>query len=661
MKTKVLFLIAVIICVFLVSFCIVAGNLPFKDVKEGDWFYNDVKYAYENNFINGKNSPDTFLPNENMTYAEAIKLAACMHQKYTTGEVTLKNGNPWYQTYLDYCKDNKITDKEYSYNALVTRAGYMEIFAKALPDEALKAVNNVPDNSIPDVPSSLEGAESIYKLYRAGILAGADELHNCVPGANIKRCEVAVIMSRMMDSTKRISFDTLATAPIEEVKVETFEMPEKKQWENYTFGNEGDKTVAEQRQEIKDAMDRAINTETVWKEIPEYNPTIEEYSHIKAITYDGFEYKGKKTKVFAFVGFPEGASADSPVPAVVLVHGGGGHPYMEWVKKWNDRGYAAIAMETTGYFPPAVNVGVSEKDNSLFVYGLTDFFAEEGYGDAPKRTYATTYTEVSEQWAYHGLTQVILASNILRADERVDKDKIGVTGISWGGVTVAQLIGYDNRYAFAIPIYGTAYMGDEMRPFSNLNDPYVDALWAAERNLDNATMPIFWFVYNDDNNFGVPSYVKSYMHTQGQNEKNTLVMLDNWGHSHGSGYNKDHSFWFADWATSGKNGFVTFLTQPKGREVNCRINIPEGTGYITPYVYYITEPMSYSKFNKNGRGEYVFLDQSWQKTRSWLKVDKETGTVSGTIPDDVKGYYIDLQFKTEKSRNNSSSVFVSLD
>lgn len=29
----------------------------------------------------------------------------------------------------------------------------------------------------------------------------------------------------------------------------------------------------------------------------------------------------------------------------------GGHPDDIWIKKWNDRGYAAIAMDTTGFFP----------------------------------------------------------------------------------------------------------------------------------------------------------------------------------------------------------------------------------------------------------------------------------------------------------------------
>lgn len=83
----------------------------------------------------------------------------------------------------------------------------MAIFANALPDEGLAAINNVPDDSIPDVPSSKAYATAVYKLYRAGILTGVDEAHNCNPLTNIKRSEVATILTRMMNEDKRVKFN----------------------------------------------------------------------------------------------------------------------------------------------------------------------------------------------------------------------------------------------------------------------------------------------------------------------------------------------------------------------------------------------------------------------------------------------------------------------
>ena len=179
---------------------------PFSDVFGTDWFIDDVIYAHNKGLIEGT-TPTTFSPSSNLKYSEAITLAARMHQLYTSGEVTLENDDDlWYQSYVDYAIDNGIINADYDWNATATRAGYMQIFANALPDDAFTAINNVPDGSIPDVPMDYLGAASIYKLYRAGILQGNDSAYSCIPGANIRRSEVAAIFTRMMNLDARINF-----------------------------------------------------------------------------------------------------------------------------------------------------------------------------------------------------------------------------------------------------------------------------------------------------------------------------------------------------------------------------------------------------------------------------------------------------------------------
>ena len=190
--------------------CTVCGHYepvnPFVDVPEDAWYHDEVVGAVYTGIINGKTKTE-FKPDDFLTYAEAIKLAACMSQVYLNGEVTLTNGNPWYKPYVDYCKINNIIKKNYDYNANATRAGYIEIFASALPDSAFEEINNIPNGSILDVKSGATYAHYVYKMYRAGILTGVDALHNCKPEANIKRCEVATIISRMMDEGNRVKFD----------------------------------------------------------------------------------------------------------------------------------------------------------------------------------------------------------------------------------------------------------------------------------------------------------------------------------------------------------------------------------------------------------------------------------------------------------------------
>ena len=88
-------------------------------------------------------------------------------------------------------------------NGTLTRQEFAAIVANALPSEALPAINSVPFGSIPDVYRS---DAAIYKLYRAGILAGNDAAGTFRPNSPITRAEVATILVRMADPNARVLF-----------------------------------------------------------------------------------------------------------------------------------------------------------------------------------------------------------------------------------------------------------------------------------------------------------------------------------------------------------------------------------------------------------------------------------------------------------------------
>ena len=71
-------------------------------------------------------------------------------------------------------------------------------------------------------------------------------------------------------------------------------------------------------------FDQALRREPSAVFVPEYDPQIQpDDGKIQALFYEGMAYHGKPSRVFAYLGVPNGAEC-APVPAVVLVHGGGG-------------------------------------------------------------------------------------------------------------------------------------------------------------------------------------------------------------------------------------------------------------------------------------------------------------------------------------------------
>ena len=183
--------------------------LPFTDIPQDAWYRQDVVTAYRNGLINGK-SATLYAPEDNITFVEAIKLAACMHQLYHDKAVTLEVGTVnWYSTYIDYALENGIIEEDLSDYAdeIVTRVEFVNIFYGAIPESEYNVINDVADGAIPDVEHAAQYAERIYAFYRAGILVGSDAAGTFNPTSNIQRSEVAAIMTRMFTASARRSIE----------------------------------------------------------------------------------------------------------------------------------------------------------------------------------------------------------------------------------------------------------------------------------------------------------------------------------------------------------------------------------------------------------------------------------------------------------------------
>lgn len=169
----------------------------FNDVPADHWAKASIATCYEYGLMNGADAA-TFNLSGNLSVAEALVMAAQVHQIYKTGETAVQPSadGPWYQSFVDYCveagiiKANDFSD----YNAKATRAQMAGIFAHALPASGFSAIGSFTP---PDVSTATPYRDEILTLYAAGILSGSDSYGTFYPDNTISRAEAAVILSRV--------------------------------------------------------------------------------------------------------------------------------------------------------------------------------------------------------------------------------------------------------------------------------------------------------------------------------------------------------------------------------------------------------------------------------------------------------------------------------
>ncbi len=256
---------------------------------------------------------------------------------------------------------------------------------------------------------------------------------------------------------------------------------------------------------------------------------------IRPLFFAGPEYQGRPTRVFAWYGAPP-SMPGAKLPAMVLVHGGGGTAFERWVKVWNDRGYAAIAIDLCGCVPRGS-------------YGNWERHADGG-PPGWDAAFGQVEEPLADQWPHQAVSAIVLAHSLVRTFPEVDAGRIGLTGISWGGYLTCLTAGVDPRFRFAVPVYGCGFLADDsawLTQFAAMG-PEKAARWTAWWDpsswLPRAEMPMLWI--NGTNDFAYPpgSWQRSYRLPKGPR---TLCLRVRMPHGHGpAGENPEEILAFAD-------------------------------------------------------------------------------------------------------------------
>ena len=175
----------------------------FSDVSDSAWYRDDVYLAVVYGLLGGTGSGDAFRPDDPLTVAQTLMIAARIRDLYNGGDgVIPQDGPAWYSAAQDYCVEQGIVPAGAFPDAErpATRAEVAAVLAHALPESELNAIRGVLP---PDVADADPYAAEIRTLYRAGILTGSDS-GVFGGGDTIRRCEAAAVLIRLILPARRI-------------------------------------------------------------------------------------------------------------------------------------------------------------------------------------------------------------------------------------------------------------------------------------------------------------------------------------------------------------------------------------------------------------------------------------------------------------------------
>lgn len=184
------------------------GKLPFTDVRESDWFYEDVAFAYENGLFAGT-SDTTFSPNASMTRA---MLVTVLYRLEGQPAVNGRSGfsdvqyNGYYEDAVTWAADNGIVNGTsttmFSPNANVTReqmAAILYRYAqyKKYNTAASSGLNGFTDHAS---VSGYAAASLEWAVAEKLVNGSAGKL---MPTGNATRAQVAAILHRFVENVAK--------------------------------------------------------------------------------------------------------------------------------------------------------------------------------------------------------------------------------------------------------------------------------------------------------------------------------------------------------------------------------------------------------------------------------------------------------------------------
>jgi len=241
---------------------------------------------------------------------------------------------------------------------------------------------------------------------------------------------------------------------------------------------------------------------------------------VRTLYFTGEPFRGQPTRVFAFYATP-GSLADNPaldhdLPAILLIHGGGGGARAQWARMWAERGYAALSIDLNG----------NDADGQRMDDG------------GPPLTFAIfphITRPIADQWPYHAVANVMLAHSLLRTLPEINAEKTAALGISWGGFITCIVSAVDPRFTATATVYGCGFIHENsfwLNSFAKLTPEQRQqwvSLWDPSQYLDAVTVPMLFLNSGRDRYYPPDSHARSFALVASRKYLFFVPRMGHWG------------------------------------------------------------------------------------------------------------------------------------
>jgi dienelactone hydrolase len=191
---------------------------------------------------------------------------------------------------------------------------------------------------------------------------------------------------------------------------------------------------------------RDFNPESPDLEITSLKKWEEEGIALEKLRFTSEREEGGKVRVFAIRGAPLNGAG---LPGILHIHGGGQTASLDWVRYWAKRGYVCVTFDYTGPWEGRkeyTDWGPIKQGN------LTD--AQGGLIFRPTARASSMF-----HWAMAARR----ALTLLSYHPKVDRERLGIFGVSVGGTLCWLVAATDERVKTSVPIYGCGYNYDKKK------------------------------------------------------------------------------------------------------------------------------------------------------------------------------------------------------